>query len=161
MCWRRRAWMPMAAMSPCQDTAMASTCIMAATILPIRTGSPAPCRVTGPKTWRRITSSAIQPKAMPSGAGSPSASAWPRSCARSCRKRYATCSTACARPQIARSGQKGRTHIEIPSQPRERPPRIARRLCGTPEPTPSSAMLAPWTPYSAPRMRAARPARSR
>ena len=40
---------------------------------------------------------AIRHRAMPSGAGSPSASALPRSCARSCRRRCATCSTACAR----------------------------------------------------------------
>ena len=128
---------------------------------PIRTGSPALCRAIGPRTWRPITNAPIQYRAMPSDGGSPSASAWPRSCARSCRKRSATCSTACARPQIARAGQKGRKHTESPSRPRERPPRIARRRCGKPEPTPSSAMLAPWTPYSAPRMRAARRALSR
>ena len=38
----------------------------------------------------------IRYRAMPSGVGSPSASAWPRSCARSCRKSCATCSTAFA-----------------------------------------------------------------
>src|SRR5258705_186958 len=65
MCWRRRAWMPIAAMWPCHDTAMAWSCIMAATILPIRTASPEPCRVTGPRTWPRTTSSAIRRKAMP------------------------------------------------------------------------------------------------
>ncbi len=32
------------------------TCIMVAMILPIRIGSPAPCRATGRRTWRRITS---------------------------------------------------------------------------------------------------------
>ena len=70
---------------------------MAATILPIRTGSPEPCRATGPRTWPRITSSAIRRRAMPSGAASPSASVSPKSCARSCRRRCATCSMACAR----------------------------------------------------------------
>jgi Ti-type conjugative transfer relaxase TraA len=155
------AWTPMAAMSPCRGTATAWTCIMARRILPIWTGSPALCRATGPRTWRRITNAPILHRAMPSDAGSPSASAWPRSCARSCRKRSATCSTACARSQIARSGQKGRKHTESPSRPRERPLRIARRRCGKPEQTSSSAMLAPWTAYSAPRMRAARRALSR
>ena len=58
MCWRRRAWTPMAAMSLCRGTATAWTCIMAATISPIRTGSLAPCRATGPRTWPRIMSSA-------------------------------------------------------------------------------------------------------
>src|SRR6267154_2306920 len=62
MCWRRRAWMPIAAMWPCHDTAMAWSCIMAATILPIRTGSPELCRVTGPRTWPRITGSAPRPE---------------------------------------------------------------------------------------------------
>ncbi len=84
---------------------------MAATILPIRTGSPAPCRATGPRTWPRTTSAPIRPRAMPSGAGSPSASASPRSCARSCRKRCATCSTACALLQMcpARMADGGRS----------------------------------------------------
>ena len=42
MFWRHRAWTPTAAMSPCRGTATAWTCIMAATILPVRTGLSAP-----------------------------------------------------------------------------------------------------------------------
>ena len=60
MFWRRRAWTPTAAMSPCRATATAWTCIMAATTSPARTGLSAPCRATGPRIWRRITSGSIR-----------------------------------------------------------------------------------------------------
>ena len=49
-----------AAMSPCRGTATAWSCIMAATILRIRTGSSAPCRATGPRTWLGLRT-AIRP----------------------------------------------------------------------------------------------------
>ena len=106
---------------------------MAATILPIRTGSPEPCRATGPRTWPRTTSSAIRRKAMPSGAGSPSASALPRSCARSCRRRCATCSMACARlPKLclARTARGGRNGKRRKGRWRK----IRKRRCARPAP---------------------------
>src|SRR4029434_9490109 len=49
MCWRRRGWMPIAAMSPCRGMVTAWTCIMAAMILPIRTGLFAPPSGDAPK----------------------------------------------------------------------------------------------------------------
>src|SRR5690554_3857469 len=66
MCWRHRAWTPTAAMWPCPGTATAWTCITAATILPVRTSSSTPYRVTGPRTWRRTTA---RRRIMPNGAG--------------------------------------------------------------------------------------------
>ena len=44
MFWRHRAWTSTAAMSPCRAIVTAWTCITAAMILPVRVGSPAPCR---------------------------------------------------------------------------------------------------------------------
>ena len=159
MCWRRRGWTPIAAMSPCRGTATAWSCIMAATILPIRTGSSVPCRVTGPRTWPRTTSVPIRPRAMPSGVGSPSASAWPRSCARSCPRRCATCSTACALLQMCpariadggRSGKrrKGKGPVRKPSGAKPKPQKGTWRKtrkgnCVACVPERWSAMPEPW-----------------
>ena len=60
MFWRRRAWTPTAAMSPCRAIATAWTCTMAAMTSLTRTGLSAPCRATAPRTWRRITRAPAQ-----------------------------------------------------------------------------------------------------
>ena len=59
---QRPAWTPATAMSPCHAIVTAWTCITAATILLGRAGWSARCRATGPRTWPRITNSAIRPK---------------------------------------------------------------------------------------------------
>ena len=167
---------PFAAMSPCRGTATAWSCIMAATILPIRTGSPVPCRATAPRTWPRTTSVPIRYRATPSGVGSPSASAWPRSCARSCRRRCATCSTAFALLQMCparmadggRSGKrrKGKGAVREPSgaKPKRRKGRwrkTRKRNCAGCVPGRSCAMPAPWMRSSRRRRWAARQVPSR
>ena len=81
------------------------------------------------------------PRAMPSGVGSPSASAWPRSCARSCPRRCATCSMAYALLQMCparmadggRSGKrrKGKGAVREPSG--AKPKRRNRKVAQDPE----------------------------
>ena len=62
-------------------------------------------------------------KAMPNGVGSPSASAWPRSCARSCPRGCVTCSMACARllklclAQRAPGGRNGKRERKVVEGP--------------------------------------------
>ena len=103
---------------------------------------------------------AIRRRAMPSGAGSPSASAWPRLCARSCPRGYATCSTACARlPKLclARAARGGRNGKRRKGRWRK----TRKRRCVRPARRRSSAMPEPWMRSSICRSGAARPARSR
>ena len=160
-----------AAMWPCRGTATAWTCITAATILSVRTGLSAPCRAIGRRTWPRITSSAIRRKAMPSGVGSPSASAWPRSCAGSCRRSCATCSTAFALlemcpARIVDGGQSGKRRkekgaVREPSgaKPKRRKGRwrkTRKRNCAGCAPERSCAMPALWMRSSRRRRWAAR-----
>ena len=103
----------------------------------------------------------IRHRAMPSGVGSPSASALPRSCAGSCPRGCATCSMACARlPKLrlvtrqARGGRSGKRR-------KGRWRKILKRRCAKPAPRRSSAMPEPWMRSSICRSGAARPARSR
>ena len=106
--WRRRAWMPIAAMWPCRGTATAWTCIMAATILPIRTGSSEPCRA--PRQGHGLGLRARDPARLCRAARHhfPRARCRDRA-ARSCRRRCATCSTAFDRlPSGARPGRRRR-----------------------------------------------------
>ena len=118
----------------------------------------------------------IRHRAMPSGAGSPSASAWPRSCARSCPRRCATCSTAFALLQMCparmadggRSGKrrKGKGAVREPSgaKPKRRKGRwrkTRKRNCVACVPGRSCAMPAPWMRSSRRRRWAARQVPSR
>jgi hypothetical protein len=125
----------------------------------VRIGLSAPCRAIAPRTWPRTTGVPIRHKVSPSGVGSPSASALSRSCARSCRKRSATCSTDCAYPPTLRpvwmtgrgrrgKRRKGRGAVREPKPSGTKPKRrkgwwrqtrkrkrvvcVPERLCATP-----------------------------
>ncbi len=155
MCWRRRAWTPTAAMSPCRGTATAWTCITAATTSPVKVGSSAPCRATGPRTWPRITNALIRCRAMPSGAASPSANVSPRLPGRSCLRRCVIAgmldglrspvdgvpgSDGVPQPERESAGAEARRDSQAPANsrgrrsPRATLPKIAKRNCVASEP---------------------------
>jgi Ti-type conjugative transfer relaxase TraA len=144
--------------------------------LPARTGLPAPCRAIARRTWPLTTFAPIRRSAMPSGAGSPSANALPRSCAGSCRRSCATGSMACARlPTLcvawtahrSRSGkrrkEKGALPQPIDAKPRRRKGRwrkrrkrncvayVPERLCAMPEPWMRSSRRRRWAARQVPR----------